>query len=126
MMPRLGLLVAVVLLVLIGIVMVFSASTVEAIHNGESATSYVVKQAIFVVFGSALALFVYTRDYRSLQGGPYFWVFWGICAALLLAVPVIGTNILRRHALDLYRWFQRAADGIRQNHACGGCGEGAS
>ena len=94
MMPRLGLLVAVVLLVLIGIVMVFSASTVEAIHNGESATSYVVKQAIFVVFGSALALFVYTRDYRSLQGGPYFWVFWGICAALLLAVPVIGTNIL--------------------------------
>ena len=94
MMPRLGLLVAVVLLVLIGIVMVFSASTVEAIHNGESATSYVVKQAIFAVFGSALALFVYTRDYRSLQGGPYFWVFWGICAALLLAVPVIGTNIL--------------------------------
>ena len=94
MMPRLGLLVAVVLLVLIGIVMVFSASTVEAIHNGESATSYVVKQAIFVVFGSALALFVYARDYRSLQGGPYFWVFWGICAALLLAVPVIGTNIL--------------------------------
>lgn len=94
MMPRLGLLVAVVLLVLIGIVMVFSASTVEAIHNGESATSYVVKQTIFVVLGSALALFVYTRDYRSLQGGPYFWVFWGICAALLLAVPVIGTNIL--------------------------------
>ena len=65
MMPRLGLLVAVVLLVLIGIVMVFSASTVEAIHNGESATSYVVKQAIFAVFGSALALFVYARDYRS-------------------------------------------------------------
>ena len=89
MMPRLGLLVAVVLLVLIGIVMVFSASTVEAIHNGESATSYVVKQTTFVVLGSALALFVYTRDYRSLQGGPYFWVFWGICA-----VPVIGTNIL--------------------------------
>ena len=94
MMPRLGLLVAVVLLVLIGIVMVFSASTVEAIHNGESATSYVVKQAIFAVFGSALALFVYARDYRSLQGGPCFWVFWGICVALLLAVPVIGTNIL--------------------------------
>ena len=67
MMPRLGLLVAVVLLVLIGIVMVFSASTVEAIHNGESATSYVVKQTIFVVLGSALALFVYTRDYRSLH-----------------------------------------------------------
>ena len=94
MMPRLGLLVAVVLLVLIGIVMVFSASTVEAIHNGESATSYVVKQAIFVVLGSVLALFVYTRDYRSLQGGPFFWAFWGVCAALLLAVPVIGTNIL--------------------------------
>ena len=94
MMPRLGLLVAVVLLVLVGIVMVFSASTVEAIHNGESATSYVVKQAIFVVLGSVLALFVYTRDYRSLQGGPFFWVFWGVCAALLLAVPVIGTNIL--------------------------------
>ena len=37
MMPRLGLLVAVVLLVLIGIVMVFSASTVEAIHAGKEA-----------------------------------------------------------------------------------------
>ena len=94
MMPRLGLLVAVLLLVLIGIVMVFSASTVEAIHNGDSPISYVVKQAIFAAVGTAFAVFVYTRDYRSLLGGVWFWLFWGVCAALLLAVPVIGTNIL--------------------------------
>lgn len=94
MMPRLALIVAVTVLVLIGIVMVFSASTVEAIHNGDSAVSYVVKQTVFAAVGTAFAALVYRCDYRALLGGWAFWAFWGICALLLLAVPFIGTNIL--------------------------------
>ncbi len=94
MMPRLAMIVAVALLVLIGIVMVFSASTVEAINNGEAPTSYVVKQVVFAAVGTVLAVFVYKSDYRTLMGGPVFWVLWGVCALLLLAVPFIGTNIL--------------------------------
>ena len=93
-MPRLAMLVAVVLLVLIGIVMVFSASTVEAINNGESPTAYVVKQVIFVAVGTVLALLVYRSNYRSLMGGVWFWGFWGVCFVLLCLVPLIGTNIL--------------------------------
>ena len=93
-MPRLALIGAVLLLVLIGIVMVFSASTVEAINNGDSPASYVVKQALFSIVGGALAAFISFRDYRSLRGGAWFWAFWGICVALLVAVPIIGRNIL--------------------------------
>ncbi len=93
-MPRLALIGAVLLLVLIGIVMVFSASTVEAIDNGDSPASYVVKQAIFSVVGGGLAVFISRCDYHSLRDGAWFWVFWIICAILLLAVPIIGTNIL--------------------------------
>ncbi len=92
--PRLGLIAAVLLLVLIGIVMVFSASTVEAINNGDSPASYVVKQAAFSAFGAGLAAFIARLDYRSLRSGLWFWIFWGICVFLIAIVPFVGTNIL--------------------------------
>ena len=95
MMPRILLVVATILLVLIGLVMVFSASTIEAISQGDGMFSYVGKQALFVVVGGviafALAKFI---PYHVWQGGPWFWIGWGAAMLMLLAVPIVGTEIL--------------------------------
>lgn len=95
MLPRILLVVATVLLVLVGLVMVFSASTIEAISQGESIFSYVSKQAIFVVVGG-LAAFAIAKfiPYHVWQSGPWFWAGWGIAMLMLLAVPFVGTEIL--------------------------------
>lgn len=94
MMPRVLLTVATVLLVLLGLVMVFSASTIEAISQGDSIFSYVSKQALFVAVGGvaafAIAKFV---PYHVWQSGPWFWIAWGVSMLMLLAVPIIGTEI---------------------------------
>lgn len=95
MLPRVLLVVASFLLVLVGLVMVFSASTVETISQGESIFSYVGKQALFAIVGAVGAVIIAKFiPYHAWKGGPLFWISWGICAALLLAVPVIGTEIL--------------------------------
>ena len=89
------LVVATILLVLIGLVMVFSASTIEAISQGDSIFSYVSKQALFVLAGSAIA-FVLAKfvPYHVWLDGPWFWIGWGAAVLMLLAVPVVGTEIL--------------------------------
>lgn len=95
MMPRVLLVVASFLLVLVGLVMVFSASTVETISQGDSIFSYVGKQALFAVVG-AIGAFVIAKfiPYHVWKGGWAFRLSWGVCALLLLAVPFVGTEIL--------------------------------
>lgn len=101
MLPRVVLMVSVILLVLIGLVMVFSASTVEAIAADESVLSYVGKQAAFVAAG-ALAAFLVARfmPYHIWRSGPVFYVFWGLACVLLVAVLLVGTE-----ALGAQRWI---------------------
>lgn len=95
MLPRIVLVVSSIMLVLIGLVMVFSASTVEAIADGDSVFSYVGKQAVFVVVG-AVAAFAVARilPYHLWRSGPLFYIFWGLAMVLLVAVLFVGTTIL--------------------------------
>ncbi len=95
MLPRVMLVVATILLVLVGLVMVFSASTIEAISQGDSIFSYVSKQVLFVLVGGAIA-FVLAKfvPYHVWLDGPWFCIGWGSAILMLLAVPVIGTEIL--------------------------------
>ncbi|WP_294438299.1 FtsW/RodA/SpoVE family cell cycle protein [uncultured Slackia sp.] len=101
MLPRVVLMVSVILLVLIGLVMVFSASTVEAIADEESVLSYVSKQAIFVGIGALGALIVAKlMPYHIWRSGPVFYIFWGLACVLLVAVLLVGTE-----ALGAQRWI---------------------
>lgn len=56
--PRLIFILSVLALLLFGLVMVFSASNVEALNNNESPYSYLSKQIIFCLVGVALAIFI--------------------------------------------------------------------
>lgn len=94
MMPRIVLMLAVLILVLLGVVMVFSSSVVEALANGDEAHSYVVKQAIFAVVGIAIALVVMRIPHQTWLGGVPFWGLWGVAMVLVALVPVMGTEIL--------------------------------
>jgi cell division protein FtsW len=56
--PRLGLIMAVAVLTVMGIVMVYSSSTIEAISNDASPTSYMVSQALYAAVSVAACIFV--------------------------------------------------------------------
>ena len=102
MLPRVVLIVSAILLVLVGLVMVFSASTVEAIAGEESVFSYVIKQVVFVglgTVGAALVVrFIPYHAWRTSSGLFYF--FWGLAVVLLVAVLLVGTE-----ALGAQRWI---------------------
>ncbi|ACV21931.1 Cell division protein FtsW [Slackia heliotrinireducens] len=93
MMPRLMLIVTTLCLVLFGLVMVFSASTVQQIASGSSILSSVGKQAVWVLAGAlgayGLARFV---PYQVWEGRWSNVVWVGACL-LLLAVAAFGTEI---------------------------------
>lgn len=101
MLPRVILVVATVLLSLIGLVMGFSASSIEAISLDESIFSYVGKQAVLMGLGGAMA-FCIARfvPYDAWKDGPAFWAVWGLAVLLVAAVPFVGTQ-----ALGATRWI---------------------
>ncbi|MFR1166640.1 MAG: FtsW/RodA/SpoVE family cell cycle protein, partial [Adlercreutzia equolifaciens] len=66
--PRVLLLLCVLALVLVGLVMVYSASMVKALDAGKPATDFFTDQLLYVAFGAACALFLW-------KVVPYrFWV----------------------------------------------------
>ena len=99
-MPRLILLMAVLALTVLGIVMVYSSSTIEAMNEGASATSYMASQALYAVVAIAGCLFVARAIpyYRWL--GRLLDVFWIISLILLILVWAIGLA-----ALGAQRWL---------------------
>lgn len=94
MMPRLLMVLSVFLLVLLGLVMVFSASMVEAIALGDSVFSFVAKQLIFALTGTLFAVLIYNLIPYHVWLGRFFYLAWGICIVLTILVFVMGTEIL--------------------------------
>lgn len=92
--PRIVLAMSAFFLVLIGLVMVFSASTVEAISQGDSMFYYVGKQAGFALLGLAAAFGISRIPYQVWLNRTPFLLAWGVCMIMLLLVPVVGTEIL--------------------------------
>ena len=90
--PRTLLLIATLGLVLFGLLMVYSASFVEAIHEGEDATSYMLKQVAFTGIGIVAAVIVWKVIPPHAWGGRFLYVIWGLAFALLLATMAFGTG----------------------------------
>src|SRR5271155_3739917 len=89
----------VLLLVLFGLVMVFSASAVMAKAVG-SPYAFVSKQAVFALLG-LIALFVLMRvDYRKYNNPKLIFPMMGITAILLIVVFVAGGKTNGAH-----RWI---------------------
>lgn len=82
-----------VVLCVIGIIMVYSASAGIEMQNGGTPTGYLLRQTIFVILGLAVATFVAVMRLQILRN-PHFLVifFWGLLA-MLVFVKLFGAAV---------------------------------
>lgn len=91
MVPRLLLILSVFALTLIGLVMVYSASSIESINETGGATSYIFKQIGFAVGGAILCALVARFVSYRWWAGKLTWIVWGVACALIILTAAIGT-----------------------------------
>lgn len=82
-----------VILCLIGVVMVYSASAAIRMQTGGSPVAYLKKQAIFAVIGLIVAFLVYNMDLATFR--KHWFLKWGtwILLAALVGVKLFGTAV---------------------------------
>lgn len=97
--PRLILIAITAVLVCFGFVMIFSASSVEALSESGDAAFYVKRQIGFALGGLAFAIVVAWIDYHSLS--TYLWAIWAVIVLMLLAVWALG-----KETNGASRWIQ--------------------
>lgn len=86
------LIIAVCALVVIGLLMVYSASYANLINEESSASSEAVGQVVYALVGIVGALILWkVLPYRVWQG-PLVWVVWGVSLALLVLTLVMGST----------------------------------
>ncbi len=109
MVPRIVFLLATLALMLLGLVMVYSASFVEAINDGDDPASYMVKQVAFAALGVVIALGIwkFLRP-RWLREGLLLYVGWGVVFVLILLTAVAGSE-----ELGAQRWLRIGPVGIQ-------------
>ena len=99
MIPRLMVLFSVIALLAIGLVMVYSAGSIKGISSENGAEYYLIRQVGFVAFGTFVAFIVARVFNYHMWLGRWLIVAWLASTALLLCVPVFGTE-----ALGAKRW----------------------
>ena len=109
-----GLLVLCVLgLLLIGLVMVYSASMVTALENGVAPSDYFTDQLVFALVGIVIALILWKVIPYSVWVGPTVWVIWGVAVALIVATALTG------HAeYGAQRWLSLGGFRIQPSEFC--------
>ena len=98
---RTALTMTVLTLICIGIVMIYSASCVNAMQTYGDSLYYLKRHVLFLSLGIVASYFILRSDYRQLQ--PHARLLIGICAVLLLLVliPHIGSE-----SYGARRWFK--------------------
>lgn len=92
--PRLVFIVCLAALCSFGLLMVYSASSVEALQEAGSSTYFLVRQLINMAIGLAFILIMCIAPAFSLESYRYFWTkpFWVIIMGSLVLVKAIGAG----------------------------------
>src|SRR5471032_1252610 len=87
---RINLTITVLTLICVGIVMIYSASCVNAMQNFGDSLYYLKRHMFFLSLGLVASFFILRMDYRRIQ--PYARMLIAICGVLLVLVliPHIG------------------------------------
>lgn len=92
--PRLLFILVTIALLCIGLVMVYSASSVKAISETGNAAKFLLNQVAYigvgVVFAAVVYFFIPCRAWRSTR---FVWFVWLVAIALLVATAVVGTDM---------------------------------
>lgn len=89
--PRIALILAVLALLLVGLVMVYSASSVAALGEGGSPESGLISQLAYVVIGVVAIVITWRLPYE-LWVSRLVWVIWGASMVLLVLTAVMGAT----------------------------------
>ena len=100
-------------LVLVGLVMVYSASMVKALDAGKPATDFFTDQLLYVAFGAACALFLWKVVPYRFWVGPIVWAVWAVAVALIFAVWLAGTD-----HYGAQRWLYIGPVGLQPSEFC--------
>ncbi len=91
--PRIVCMLATLALVLVGLVMVYSASSITELVNGQPAAKSLISQAVYAVFGIACALAIFRFVPYHLWSGNLTWAIWGVSVLLILLTAVAGKSV---------------------------------
>ncbi len=91
--PRAVLLLCVLALLLVGLVMVYSAGSIADVKAGHSVVKSVQSQALYAVVGIGCALVLWKALPYRLWAGPLIWVVWGVAVAMLVLTALVGTEL---------------------------------
>lgn len=97
---RIVMLLATLALVLLGVVMVYSAGSLEALRDDASPEEYLIKPLVFAAVGIAAGVFAWKVLPYSVWRGPFMWIIWGASMFLLFLTAVMGTV-----GLGAQRWL---------------------
>lgn len=111
--PRVLLLLCALALVLIGLVMVFSASMVKALDEGMAASDFFTDQLVFALAGAVCAVILWKAIPYRVWVGPAVWVVWGIAVALIVATALAGTD-----NYGAKRWLYIGSVGLQPSEFC--------
>lgn len=87
------LLVAVFSLVVIGLVMVYSASSADLASAGLSPYRDVIQQLVYAVIGVVAAVLVWRFFPYNIWAGTATWIVWGVSILLLVSTALLGTEV---------------------------------
>ena len=90
--PRLILVLVVVALILLGFVMIYSASSIKAIAAEDNAMSYMFNQIKFAVIGTVAAVVLWKAIPYRVWASNVVWIVWGVAVVLLLLTAVMGLS----------------------------------
>lgn len=90
--PRILILLAVLSLLLIGLIMVYSASSVTAVEAGSSATEQVIGQLRYAGVGIVAAFILWRFVPYSVWVSNMVYIVWAVAFALLLMTSAMGTE----------------------------------
>lgn len=104
MIPRLMVILSTAALVVLGLIMVFSASSVTAFVEQGDAYGETIKQVIFALIGVAVCVGVIvaakTLGFEFMTSKFVVYTFWGVCVLGILATAALG-----KEALGAKRWL---------------------
>jgi len=98
---RISIVVISIILICLGVVMIFSSSSVYALKELKSSTYFLHRHLIFLVIGFALMFFMMSFNYQELQNYAKPLLFISIILLVLVLIPGIG-----KQASGARRWFR--------------------
>ncbi len=91
--PRIGFLLCVLALVLIGFVMVYSAGSISNIDNGVDALKSLTDQVMYAVFGALIAFAIYRFVPVSIWRTKWLWAALALLVVVILLTALVGVDI---------------------------------